>query len=40
MDNLYYAVNHGSVGVYQKYTGPITLDDLGSYLIKIKQRRC
>lgn len=39
MENLWVAINHGSVGVYQKYTGPIVLDDLGAsgrYFIRTK----
>lgn len=39
MDNLYVAVNHGNIGTYQKYTGPIVLDDLGAsgrYYIRTK----
>lgn len=33
---IYVAINHGSIGEWNLYTGPITLDDTGSYFIKTK----
>lgn len=33
---IYVAINHGSVGEFVLYTGPITLDDDGGYLIRAK----
>jgi uncharacterized lipoprotein YddW (UPF0748 family) len=35
-ETIYVAINHGSVGVWEEYTGPITLDDDGGYYIRAK----
>ena len=35
-EDIYVAINHGSVGEFELYTGPITLTDTGSYYIRAK----
>lgn len=35
-EDIYVAINHGSVGDYVLYTDPIVLDDAGSYFIRSK----
>jgi uncharacterized lipoprotein YddW (UPF0748 family) len=36
MDNLWVAINHGSVGPWVKYTEPIVLNETGNYYIQSK----
>jgi uncharacterized lipoprotein YddW (UPF0748 family) len=35
-ETIWVAINHGSVGEWNLYTGPITLDDTGNYYIRTK----
>ncbi|MGD9910565.1 MAG: family 10 glycosylhydrolase, partial [Candidatus Izemoplasmatales bacterium] len=35
-EDIYVAINHGSIGTFELYTGPIELNDTGTYYIRAK----